>query len=107
EGAFGSARGVEQLDVRYDWELVPERWFFTLQSQVFRIRSLDLGETVEEDRTYAQVQPRIRWQVTRQLYLDFSYRYRFIDNENAPESADANAALIGLQYVFDRLAMSR
>ncbi|MGH8532227.1 MAG: hypothetical protein ACREV1_05705 [Gammaproteobacteria bacterium] len=107
QDAFGSARRIEQLDVRYDWEIVPERWFFTLQSQVFRTRSLDLGETVEEDRTYAQVQPRIRWQVTRQLYLDFSYRYRFIDRENAPESADANAALIGLQYVFDRLVMSR
>ena len=108
QDGFGSARRIEQLDVRYDWEIVPERWLFTLRSQVFRTRSLDLGETVEEDnRTYVQVQPRIRWQITRQLYLDFSYRYRFNDNENAPESADANAALIGLQYVLDRLAMSR
>lgn len=107
EGAFGSARRTEQLDVRYDWEIVPDRWSFTFGSQVFRTQSLGLGETVKEDRIYVQVQPRIRWQITRQLYLDFSYRYRFNDNENAPESADSNAAVIGLQYVLDRLAMSR
>ena len=53
-----------------------------------------------------QIEPRLAWQLTRQLFLDISYRYRRNEEETF-DAADSNAIILGLVYNFDRLSISR
>jgi hypothetical protein len=57
-----------------------------------------------------QIVPRLRWQFSRQLALDISYRYRLNNQDRGPgtpDNADSNAGIIGLVFSFDRYAISR
>ncbi len=108
-GGFGFARRGTQLDVLWDTVIVPDRWFFSLAGQAFRTDSID-DEDSDDDRSYVQIVPRLRWQFSRQLALDISYRYRLNNQDRGPgtpDNADSNAGIIGLVFSFDRYAISR
>jgi hypothetical protein len=104
-GGFGSARQFEQIDVRWDTEIVPHRWFFFLAGRAFRTEPKGGGDLLD-DRTYFQIEPRLAWQLTRQLFLDISYRYRRDDRE-VSGTADSNAIILGLVYNFEKWSISR
>jgi hypothetical protein len=104
-GGFGSARQFEQIDVRWDTEIVPHRWFFFLAGRAFRTEPKG-GGNVRDERTYFQIEPRLAWQLTRQLFLDISYRYRINDRE-VFGTADSNAITLGLVYNFEKRSISR
>jgi hypothetical protein len=104
-GGFGSARQFEQIDVRWDTEIVPHRWFFFLAGRAFRTEPKG-GGALRDERTYFQIEPRLAWQLTRQLFLDISYRYR-IDDREVSGTADSNAIILGLVYNFERQSISR
>ena len=105
-GGFGFARRGTQLDVLWDTVIVPDRWFFVLAGEAFRTDAIEQGDS-GDDRSYAQIQPRLRWQFSRQLALDISYRYRVTNPEGPDNTADSNAGIIGLVFFFDRYAISR
>jgi hypothetical protein len=105
-GGFGSALQIEQIDVQWDTEIVPDRWFFFLAGRAFRTENIGIGDP-RDDRTYFQIEPRLAWQLTRQLFLDISYRYRRDEREIDPSAADSNAIMLGLVYNFERWSISR
>lgn len=105
-GGFGLARRSTQLDVLWDTVIVPDRWFFSLAGAAFRTDSISQGEG-GDDRSYLQIQPRLRWQFSRQLALDISYRYRVNDRDGPDNTAESNAGIIGLVFNFDPYAISR
>jgi hypothetical protein len=108
-GGFGLARRGTQLDVLWDTIIVPDRWFFSLAGEAFRTDSIEQGNS-RDDRSYVQIVPRLRWQFSRQLALDISYRYRLNNQDRGPgtpDNADSNAGIIGLVFSFDRYAISR
>jgi hypothetical protein len=57
-----------------------------------------------DDRTYYQIEPRLAWQLTRQLFLYISYRYRRSEREvsGVADVADSNAIILGLVYNFEK-----
>ena len=106
-GGFGFARRGTQLDVLWDTVIVPDRWFFSLAGEAFKTDSIQEANS-GDDRSYVQIVPRLRWQFSRQLALDISYRYRRNDPEGGLDNtAESNAGIIGLVFSFDRYAISR
>ena len=105
-GGFGFARRGTQLDVRWDLTIVPDRWFFSFAGQAFRTDSIG-DEVSSDDRSYAQIVPRLRWQFSRQLALDISYRYRVNDRDGPENTAESNAGIIGLVFTLDPYTISR
>jgi hypothetical protein len=111
-GSFGFARRGTQLDVLWDLTIVPDRWFFSLAGQAFTLDSIadnggSASQRSSDDRSYAQIEPRLRWQFSRQLALDISYRYR-VNNPDGPDNtAESNAGIIGLVFTLDPYAISR
>ncbi len=106
-GSFGDETTIDQLDLRLEMEVVPERGFVSFAGRVFRIAPTDTGgEDPEPERVYFQLQPRFVWRLDPQLSIDLSYRYRFNDPEDR-DSADSNAGIIGLSYTFEKRSMSR
>ncbi|MCA1851330.1 MAG: hypothetical protein LC647_02745, partial [Beggiatoa sp.] len=105
-GGFGFARRATQLDVLWDTVIVPDRWFFSLAGAAFRTDSISQGEG-GDDRSYLQIQPRLRWQFSRQLALDISYRYRVNNRDGPDNTAESNAGIIGLVFTLDPYAISR
>ncbi|MGH8575402.1 MAG: hypothetical protein ACREXX_21725 [Gammaproteobacteria bacterium] len=106
-GGFGFARRGTQLDVLWDITIVPDRWFFFLAGEAFKTDSIEKRDS-DDDRSYVQIVPRLRWQFSPQLALDISYRYRRNDPEGGvDDAADSNAGIIGLVFSFDRYAISR
>ncbi|MBA2594336.1 MAG: hypothetical protein H0U97_19660 [Gammaproteobacteria bacterium] len=108
-GGFGVARRGTQLDVLWDTIIVPDRWFFSLAGEAFKTDSIEEANS-SDDRTYVQIVPRLRWQFSRQLALDISYRYRLNNQDRGPgtpDNAESNAGIIGLVFSFDRHAISR
>jgi hypothetical protein len=104
-GGFGFARQIEQIDVLWNTEIVPNRWFFFLAGRAFRTETRGIGDP-RDDRTYYQIEPRLAWQLTRQLFLDVSYRYRRSEQE-VFGTADSNAIIFGLVYNFEKWSISR
>ena len=91
----------------WDTVIVPDRWFFSLAGEAFKTDAID-EEDSGDDRSYVQIVPRLRWQFSRQLALDISYRYRRTDPEGGLDnSAESNAGIIGLVFSFDKYAISR
>jgi hypothetical protein len=105
-GGFGFARRTTQLDVLWDLTIVPDRWFFSLAGEAFRTDSISQGEG-GDDRSYLQIQPRLRWQFSRQLALDISYRYRVNERDGPDNTAESNAGIIGLVFTLDPYTISR
>ena len=106
-GGFGFARRGTQLDVLWDTVIVPDRWFFSLAGEAFKTDSIQEANS-GDDRSYVQIVPRLRWQFSRQLALDISYRYRRNDPEGGlNNTAESNAGIIALVFSFDRYAISR
>ncbi len=115
-GGFGFTRQVEQIDVQWDTEIVPDRWFFFLAGRAFRTETSGIGDPRAEigigdprgleDRTYFQIEPSLAWQLTRQLFLNISYRYRRNEDE-VFGAADSNAIILGLVYNFEKWSISR
>ena len=106
-GGFGFARRGTALDVLWDTVIVPDRWFFSLAGEVFKTDSIQEANS-GDDRSYVQIVPRLRWQFSRQLALDISYRYRRNDPEGGLDNTtESNAGIIGLVFSFDRYAISR
>jgi hypothetical protein len=105
-GAFGTPVGIEQINVLWNIEIVPERWLFSLAGLALHSENIGVGGNPANNRTYFQIEPRLSWQLTRQLFLDLSYRYRRSDRESLG-TADSNAVLFGLVYNFDKLSISR
>jgi hypothetical protein len=111
-GGFGSALQIEQIDVQWDMEIVPDRWFFFLAGRAFRTEPLGIGDP-RDDRTYFQIEPSLAWQLTRHLFLNISYRYRRDEREVDPSAADSNGAAdsnaitLGLVYNFEKQSISR
>jgi hypothetical protein len=103
---FGFARQIEQIDVQWNTEIVPDRWFFFLAGRAFRTETRGIGDP-RDDRTYFQIEPRLAWQLTRQLFLDISYRYRRDEREADSSAADSNAIILGLVYNFEKWSISR
>jgi hypothetical protein len=104
-GGFGFARKIEEIDIQWNTEIVPNRWFFFLAGRAFRTETRGIGDPLD-NRTYYQIEPRLAWQLTRQLFLDISYRYRRNEQE-VFGTADSNAIILGLVYNFDRWSISR
>ncbi len=107
-GGFGLARRGTQFDARWDLEIVPSRLFFSLAGQAFKTEAIQEGDS-NDDRTYVQIEPKLRWQFLPQLALNISYRYRRNDRDElgSANAGDSNAGIIGLVYTFDKYAMSR
>jgi opacity protein-like surface antigen len=105
-GGFGFARKIEEIDIQWNTEIVPNRWFFFLAGRAFRTSNIGIGGDPRDNRTYYQIEPRLAWQLTRQLFLDISYRYRRNEQE-VFGTADSNAIILGLVYNFDRWSISR
>jgi hypothetical protein len=105
-GGFGFARQIEQIDVLWDTEIVPDRWFFLLAGRAFRTETRGIGD-LRDNRTYFQIEPSLAWQLTRQLFLNISYRYRRDEREVDPSAADSNAITLGLVYNFEKQSISR
>jgi hypothetical protein len=106
-GGFGFARRGTALDVLWDTVIVPDRWFFSLAGEAFKTDAIDKDDS-GDDRSYVQIVPRLRWQFSRQLALDISYRYRRADLEGAVDnSAESNAGIIGLVFTLDQYSISR
>jgi hypothetical protein len=106
-GGFGFARRGTALDVLWDTIIVPDRWFFSLAGEAFKTDAIDEDDS-GDDRSYVQIQPRLRWQFSRQLALDISYRYRRSDPEGGLDNtAESSAGIIGLVFTLDQYAISR
>lgn len=105
-GGFGFARKIEEIDIQWNTEIVPNRWFFFLAGRALRTSNIGIIGDPRDNRTYYQIEPRLAWQLTRQLFLDISYRYRRNEEETF-DAADSNAIILGLVYNFDRLSISR
>ncbi|MGH8471855.1 MAG: hypothetical protein ACREVJ_05265, partial [Gammaproteobacteria bacterium] len=97
-----------------DTVIVPDRWFFSLVGEAFRTDSIGQGVRTDsiqgdsgDDRSYLQIQPRLRWQFSRQLALDISYRYRVNDRDGPDNTAESNAGIIGLVFTLDPYTISR
>ncbi len=104
-----STRGIPlqraQLDVRWLRDITP-RWAFTLDGRAFRNERLD-NETTGDDRYYAQVEPTIVWQVTRLLFLEAGYRFRWERRDDTKENAFSNAVELAVTYQWDPISASR
>lgn len=108
-GGSGNARALDQLDVQWDMEVVPQRGRFSFVGRVFRIENVDLGvpeAETETERVYFQLQPRFSWRFHPQLSVDISYRFRLNDPEGQ-DAAHSNAAIVGINYSFQRQSLSR
>jgi hypothetical protein len=104
-GGFGFARKIEEIDIQWNTEIVPNRWFFFLAGRALRTETSGIGNLLD-NRTYYQIEPRLAWQLTRQLFLDISYRYSRNEQETFG-TADSNAIILGLVYDFERWSVSR
>ncbi len=107
-GGFGLARRGTQFDARWDTEIIPDRLFFSLAGQVFKTEAIEEGDSAD-DRTYLQVEPKLRWQFTPQLAFNVSYRYRLNDRDEqgSANAGDSNAGIVALVFTFDKYALSR
>lgn len=106
-GGSGNLRTVHQLDLQWNTELVPKQGFFSFAGRVFSIENIETGvEAREPERVYFQLQPRFSWRFHPQLFVDISYRFRFNDPEEQ-DAAHSNAAIVGINYSFQRQSISR
>ena len=79
---------------------------FALWGNVFKEKSINVN-TSGVSRTYLDIEPSLRYQITRQWTVDGSYRYRWQKYRSASTSADGNAVFISLNYNWPRIAVSR
>lgn len=104
-----STRGIPlqraQFDVRWLRDLT-SRWAFELAGRVFRNERLD-NVTDSNDRYYAQVEPALVWRVTRLLFLEARYRFRWQRREDTNDDAFSNAVELAITYRWDRISASR
>jgi Uncharacterized protein conserved in bacteria (DUF2320). len=101
----GAALLRRQIDIRWQGDIA-SRWSFSIASRAFQAERLN-GVGRADDRYYVQVDPTISYQVTRELFLDAGYRLRWQKRKSDAKSATSNAFIIGLNYSWDKLAISR
>lgn len=113
---FGNALQVNQIDIRWDKEIVPNRWHFRLAARFADFDRIGSGATgsnatlqgqSSSARTYYQFQPGIVYRLTPQFSLDLSYRYRRNERKEPASETDSNAVILTMLYQFDPFSVSR
>ncbi|MGH8592451.1 MAG: hypothetical protein ACREV3_00915 [Gammaproteobacteria bacterium] len=102
----GNALERNQIDIRWFGDLSP-RWSFAFLARAFRNEDLGDSASGSRDRSYAQVEPTISYDITEDISLDLGYRFRWQDDEARDESAFAHAVVFTVGYRFDRFSVSR
>ncbi len=102
----GNALERNQIDIRWFGDLSP-RWSFAFLARAFRNEDAGDSGSGSRDRSYAQVEPTISYDITEDISLDLGYRFRWQDNEARNESAFAHAVVFTVGYRFDRFSLSR
>jgi len=86
----------DQFDFRMTREISP-RLGFSMRARFFQNKSLREGDS-RNDRRYFLIEPELRWNWTRWLSIGASYRYRWQERDQDPDSVESNAVFVSLIY---------
>ena len=93
------------LGARYD---ISERLIFLLDTSFFRNQTNNDDFITDDDqRSYYEVHPRLRWKLTRWWDVTASYRYRHQKYDGDDDSAESNAVYLSLTYNWPRESVAR
>lgn len=101
----GEVVPTDHFEARLSRDLSP-RYNFALWSDVFNEKTIN-ANTTGVSRLYVDVEPSLRYRITRQWTVDGSYRYGWQKYRGASSAAQENAVYIALNYNWPRLAISR
>ena len=106
----GSGRLIDSRSVGVDLRhRLSERLTFLLDTVVFRneTNNNSFNRLDDEERTFVDIRPKLRWQLTRWWDIVGSYRYRYQKYDDRNDSAKSNAFFINLTYQWPRESVSR